>query len=90
MAILYARRMNQNDLKYQTLLSARFDKPDKGDQVLDEIGLYNNLNYNGNLTESGIDNIDVRSQLEQQQQIQETKSSRWRFQLLHVFVKLVK
>ena len=82
MAILYARLMNRNILKYKTLLSARFDKPDEDVQVLDEIGLYNNLNYNGNSTESDIDIIDVRSQLEQQQQIQGTKSSRWRFQLL--------
>ena len=38
-----------------------------------------NLKINKNLTESDIDKIDVRSQLEHQIQIQETKESGWIF-----------
>ena len=36
-----------------------------------------NLKINNNLTESDIDNIDVKSQLEHQIQVQETKESGW-------------
>ena len=35
------------------------------------------MNINHSLTESDIDNIDVKSQLEHQIQIQETKESGW-------------
>ena len=38
-----------------------------------------NLNINNNLTESDIDNVDVRYQLEHQIQVQETKKSGWIF-----------
>ena len=38
-----------------------------------------NLNINHNITESDIDNIDVRSQLEHQKQVQETIESGWIF-----------
>ena len=38
-----------------------------------------NLKINNNLTESDIDNIDVKSQLEHQIQIQEMKGSGWIF-----------
>ena len=38
-----------------------------------------NLNINQNLTESDNDNIDVRSQIEHQKQVQETKESGWIF-----------
>ena len=37
------------------------------------------MNFNHNLTETDIDNIDVKSQLEIQIQIQETKDSGWIF-----------
>ena len=37
---------------------------------------YSFLNINKNLTENDIDNIDIRSQLEHQIQIHETKESR--------------
>ena len=49
----------------------------EGDQRSDEIELFNNLNINHDLTETDIDNIDVKSQLEVQ--IQETKDSGWIF-----------
>ena len=38
-----------------------------------------NIKINNNLTKSDIDNIDIRSQLEHQIQIQETKESGWIF-----------
>ena len=37
------------------------------------------MNINHNLTESDIDNIDIKSQLEHQMQQQEMKDSGWRF-----------
>ena len=58
---------------------ARFDKADADDQVLDETESYNNLNITRNSTDFDIDNIVVKSQLEQQIQCQETKNSGWRF-----------
>ena len=60
------------------MFSARFDKQDEEEQVLDEIDLYINLNTNRNIGESGIDNIDLRSQLDEQIQNQETKDSKRR------------
>ena len=61
------------------MFSATFDKQDEDHKVLDEIELYTNFNNNRKSRESDIDNIIVRSQLEQQIQNQETKDSEWRF-----------
>ena len=41
--------------------------------------MFINLNVNNNLTETDIDNIDVKSQLEHQIQVQETEKSGWFF-----------
>ena len=79
MATIYAKLINQYKFRYQTVFSARFDKQDEDDQVLDEIELFFNLNFNHNLTQTDIDNIDVKSPLEHQIQQQEMKDSRWRF-----------
>ena len=79
LSIIYARLINQYKFKYHTLFSASFYKINEEDQRYNEIELYINLNINHNLTESDIDNIDVRSQLEHQIQIQETKESGWIF-----------
>ena len=79
MSVFYARLMNQYKFKYHTLFSASFYKIIEEDQRDNEIELYINLKINHNLTESDIDNIDVRSQLEHQIQIQETKESGWIF-----------
>ena len=62
MANIYAEIINQCKFNYQTVFSARFDKQDEDDQVLDEIEFYIILNINHSLTQSDIDNIDVRSQ----------------------------
>ena len=79
LSIIYARLINQYKFKYHTLFSASFYKINEEDQRNIEIELFINLNINHNLTESDIDNIDVRSQLEQQIQNQEMKESGWIF-----------
>ena len=79
LSIIYARLINQYKYKNHTLFSASFYKINEEDQRYNEIELYINLKFNNNLTESDIDNIDVRSQLEHQIQIQETKESGWIF-----------
>ena len=79
MSVIYARLINQYKFKYHTLFSAGFYKINEEGQRDNEIELYINLKINHNLTESDIDIIDVRSQLEHQFQIQETKESGWIF-----------
>ena len=70
LSVIYARLINQYKFKYHTLFSASFYKI-KEDQRKNEIELYMNLNINHSLTESDIDNNDVRSQLDHQIPVQE-------------------
>ena len=77
-SVVYARLINQYKFKYQTVFSARFDKQDEDNQVLDERESFINLNLYHNLTETDNDNIDIKSQLEHQIQKQEMKDSGWR------------
>ena len=77
--IIYARLIYQYKFKYQTVFSARFDKQNEDNQVLDETELFKNLKINHNLTKTDIDNIDIQSPLEHQNQQQEMKNSGWRF-----------
>ena len=79
MSVIYARLINQYIFKYQTVFSARFDKQNEDNQVVDETEIFNNLNINHTLTQTDIDNIDVKSPLEHQIQQQEMKDSGWRF-----------
>ena len=79
LAMIYARLKNQYKFKNQTVISARFDKEDEDNQLLDETELFINLNINHNLTQTDLDNIDVVSPLEYQKQQQEMKDSGWRF-----------
>ena len=79
LSVIYARLINQYIFKHQTIFSARFDKHDEDNQLLDENELYFSLNNNQNLTEADINDIDVKSPLEHQIQQQETKNSGWRF-----------
>ena len=79
LSVIYARLINQYKFKYHTLFSASFYKINEEDQRDSEIELYINLKINHNLTESDIGNIDIKSQLEHQIQIQETKESGWLF-----------
>ena len=78
-SIIHARLINQYKFRYQTVFSARFDKQDEDNQVLDETEIFINLNINQNLTESDLDKIDVISPLEFQIQQPEMKDSGWRF-----------
>ena len=57
----------------------RFDKQDENNQVLDETEIFISLNINHNLTQTDINNNDVKSPLEHQIQQQEMKDSGWRF-----------
>ena len=79
LSLIYARLINHYKFRYQTVFSARFDKQNEDNQVLDETELFINLNINHNLTQTHIDNIDIKSPLEHQIQQQEMKDSGWRF-----------
>ena len=79
MSFIYARLINQYKFNYHTLFSASFYKINEKDQRNNHIELNTNLKINNNLTESDIGNIDVRSQLEEQIQMQELKESGWIF-----------
>ena len=76
---VHARLTYQHKLEYQTVLSARLDKQNEEYKVLDEIEFHKKLNINRNLTDSDIDNMNVRSLLEQDVLHQETKDWGWRF-----------
>ena len=77
LSVIYARLIDQYEFNYHTLFSASFYKINEEHQRYNKNELYLNLKINHNLTEFDIDNIDVRSQLEHQIQIQETKESGW-------------
>ena len=74
-ANIYARLINQYIFKNHTLVSASFHKLKEEAQRSDEVKIYNTLKSDRKLTVSDIDNSDVKSQLEQQIQIQETTDS---------------
>ena len=79
LSVIYARLINQYKFKYHTLFSASFYKINEEDQRYNENELYINLIINHNLTESDIDNIDVRSQIDHQILVQENRESGWIF-----------
>ena len=76
-SVICSVSLNQYKFNYQTVFSARFDKQDEDNQLLDETESFLNLNNNHNLTESDLDKIDVRYPLEHQIQQQEMKKSGW-------------
>ena len=78
-ATIYARLINQYKFIYHILFSTSFYKINEEDQRSDEIEFFIILNININLTETDINDIDVKSQLEHQIQIPETKESGWIF-----------
>ena len=79
LSVSYARVLKQYIFKYQTLFSARFDKQDEDNQVLDETELFIKLKINHNLTASDLEKNDLISPLKNQIQQQEMKDTRWRF-----------
>ena len=50
LSVIYARLINQYNLIYQTVFSARSDKEDEDNQVLDETELFINININHDIT----------------------------------------
>ena len=93
LAVIYARLLNQYKFKNQTVFSARFDKQDENNLLLDETELFINLNINHNLTQTDINNIDVVSPFEHQKQQQEMNDSGRRFDKINsmtvYFMKLM-
>ena len=79
LSVIYASLINQYKFTDQTVFSARFDKQNEDNQVIDETELFFNLRSNHNLTQTEVDNIDVESSFEYQIQQQELKDSGWRF-----------
>ena len=65
-SVFYARLINQYKFKYETAFSARFDKQDEDNQLLDETELFIKININHDLAESDLDKIVVKSPLEHQ------------------------
>ena len=70
---------NQYKFKYQPVFSAKFDKQDQDEKMLDETELYINLNVNHDFTETDLDNLNVRFSSEEQIRRQELKDFGWRF-----------
>ena len=83
LSVIYARLINQYKFKNHTLFSASFYKINEEGQRNNEIEVFINLNINHNSTESDINNIDVRSQLEHQIQNQDMKESGWIFEKIN-------
>ena len=79
MSVIYARLTTQYKYKYQAVISARNDKQKEDGQILIEIELNITLKIDHNLTETDLDNINVRFASEEQIQRQELKDSGWRF-----------
>ena len=50
LSMIYARLINPYIFRYQTVFSAKFDKQNEDNQLLDETELFINLNINHNLT----------------------------------------
>ena len=73
MARISALLMNQNKFKNHTKYSAKFDKQNEDNQLLDETQLYISLNINHNVTETDLEKIDVRFVLNEQNQKQEIR-----------------
>ena len=82
MATIYKRLMNQYIFKYHNLFWASFYRINEKDQRKNEIEFFISLNINQNLTETDVDNFDVKSQIEHQIQILETKENGWIFDKL--------
>ena len=76
MATSYARLLNQYKFKCHIFFSASFYKINEESQISDEIDIFISLNINHKLTESDINNIDIKSKLEHQIQIQEPQENR--------------
>ena len=92
-SVIYARLKHQYKFNYQTVFLTIFDEHDEDNKVLEETELFINLINNHNLTETDIDNIDVKSPLEHHIQQQEMNDTGWSFDKINsltiYFIKLV-
>ena len=92
-ATIYARVGAHYIFNYHALFSAGFYKTSKEGQRIDEVDFSVNLKINQNVTEFGSKNIDIKSELEQKNQSQETKIRGWIFDKIiskrTFFLKLV-
>ena len=79
MATVYASLINQYTFKNLIIFSSSFYKINEEYQRSDEIEFFIILIINDKLTEKDFDKMDIKSQLEHQIQIQETKESGWNF-----------
>ena len=78
MITIYAVLITEYELKYETLISARFDKQDEKGLMQEQTELIIKLGFMRNLTLNDIDNINVRFHLEHQILNQEMRDSGWR------------
>ena len=78
LSVIYARLINQYIFEHQSVFSATFDKQDEDNQVINETDFFINIKINHKLTQTDINNIDVKSPLEHQIKQQEMKDSGWR------------
>ena len=83
MSTIYARIINWYKFKYHKIFSASFHKINEEDQRSDETALFNIWKNIHNSRETDINNIDFKSQLEQQIQFQKTKDSGWIFDKIY-------
>ena len=95
MTCTYARLNIGYIYQYRTVFSARFDKQDENNQVLDEIEIYINLKINQKLTKSDFVRIHIKSSARNQVQKQEAKCSGCRLDkiismTIYFFKKLMK
>ena len=82
-ATIYGRLINQYKSINHIIFSASFSKDNEEDQRDNETEVFIILIFNHNLIEIDINDIKVKSQLEHQFQIQETKESGWIFDKLN-------
>ena len=79
MATIYARLINQNGFNSIYYFQLAFIRLMKKIKEVMELNFFLKLNNNHNLTETDIDNIDVKSQLEHGIEIHETEDFGWIF-----------
>ena len=87
MANFYARLVNQNKFKYQSVFSARFDKQDEIIQLTNWIELNINLNDHKNLTETDINKIGNKSPVQHRYREREANDSGLRFNKVNSMTK---
>ena len=83
MSYVYAKFINQYNFKYQLTFLVLFNKSGEDNEITSEIELPITLSNTHNLTQSQIDNINIRWDLENRIQSIEMKESGWNFQRIN-------